>query len=90
MLPFLQIDDNLDTLLDDDDDFLSPKAGKIQKSKQSSRGGLLSPFSSTNNASPNVSNTDFKNDFTYQAPKKNQGQSSGLINHFNCTEVEKS
>ena len=75
---------------DDDDDFLSPKAGKIQKSKQSSRGGLLSLFSSTNNTSPNISNTDSKNDFTYQAPKKNQGQSSGLINHFNYTEVEKS
>ena len=78
------------TEVDDDDDFLSPKQGKIQKSKQSSRGGLLSLFSSTNNTSPSVSNTDSKNDFSYQAPKKNQGPSSGLIGHFSYTEFKNS
>ena len=76
------------TEVDDDDDFLSPKQGKIQKSQQSSRGGLLSLFSSTSNTSPSITKTDSKNDFTYQAPKKNQGPSSGLSHHSYYKEVK--
>ena len=65
------------TEADDDDDFLSPQPGNTQKSKQNSRGGLLSLFNSSNNSSPRVAEKDSKNDFTYKAPKKTSGLSQG-------------
>ena len=61
---------------DEDDDFLTPQKVKTNKTKQTSRGGLLSLFNSSNNSSQKVGVDGSKNDFTYKAPKKNQGSSA--------------